>query len=149
MGYHMKKKSVSRIHKILNILQIVFILISSICIIVACLHIYFTGGNTPYSRDIVTKHFNYISIPIYITFAFIIIGIIFNMIFPCEKKDKEFYGKPVRKGQYDTNKRVVLIVRSSVLLIAVIFITYGFISGGAIAVLTKAVNICTECIGLG
>lgn len=35
-------------------------------------------------------------------------------------------------------------------LAAVVFLlVYGFVSGGALDVLTKAANICTECIGLG
>ncbi|MBQ8324841.1 MAG: thioredoxin [Clostridia bacterium] len=34
-------------------------------------------------------------------------------------------------------------------LIAVALIVLGRTSGGAADVLTKAINICTECIGLG
>lgn len=41
---------------------------------------------------------------------------------------------------------VVIIV---VIVIAVAAIVYGAFSGGTADVLTKAVNICTECIGLG
>lgn len=39
--------------------------------------------------------------------------------------------------------------RSVILVAAVIFIVYGIITGGTVDVLTKAINICTECIGLG
>lgn len=39
--------------------------------------------------------------------------------------------------------RVVLIVFGIAALI------YGFVAGGTVDVLTKAINICTECIGLG
>lgn len=45
--------------------------------------------------------------------------------------------------------RNVRILRYSVLAIAVFLVIYGFCTGGAMDVLTKAVNICTECIGLG
>ncbi len=41
------------------------------------------------------------------------------------------------------------IVRYGVLILAVAMIVYGYCSGGTAAVLTKAVNICTECVGLG
>lgn len=41
------------------------------------------------------------------------------------------------------------IVRYTLLLVGVVVLIYGFISGGTIDVLTKAINICTECIGLG
>ncbi|MBR6784589.1 MAG: thioredoxin [Clostridia bacterium] len=44
---------------------------------------------------------------------------------------------------------IVPALRFSVLLIALVLLIYGYILGGTADVLTKAVNICTECIGLG
>lgn len=41
------------------------------------------------------------------------------------------------------------IVRGAVFVIAVTFIIIGIFNGGAHDVLVKAINICTECIGLG
>lgn len=41
------------------------------------------------------------------------------------------------------------ILRYSLLGLAVSMLLWGFLSGGAADVLTKAINICTECIGLG
>ena len=40
-------------------------------------------------------------------------------------------------------------VRCAILLAAAALALFGFFSGGTADVLTKAVNICTECIGLG
>ncbi len=40
-------------------------------------------------------------------------------------------------------------LRWGILAAAVLLIVGGYIMGGAVDVLTKAVNICTECIGLG
>lgn len=40
-------------------------------------------------------------------------------------------------------------LRWVLLAVAVVFLVYGFIAGGTEDVLTKAVNICTECVGLG
>lgn len=48
-----------------------------------------------------------------------------------------------------TNCRAQNVVRWVVLGAAVILLVYGFIAGGTADVLTKAVNICTECVGLG
>jgi len=42
-----------------------------------------------------------------------------------------------------------LLLRYALLLVGAVFLVYGFATGGVIDVLTKAVNICTECIGLG
>lgn len=43
----------------------------------------------------------------------------------------------------------VLIARCVLVCAAVALLLYGFFAGGTADVLTKAVNICTECVGLG
>ena len=40
-------------------------------------------------------------------------------------------------------------IRGAVLLVALVFIVLGTVNGGMADVLSKAINICTECIGLG
>ena len=49
-------------------------------------------------------------------------------------------------GIYD---KTVNIVRFALLFIGVGILIYGYFAGGTADVLTKAINICTECIGLG
>lgn len=49
---------------------------------------------------------------------------------------------PVRSGRQQALRWVLLTVAVTVLV-------YGFFAGGTADVLTKAVNICTECVGLG
>ena len=39
--------------------------------------------------------------------------------------------------------------RNGILVAAIILVVYGFLNGGTVDVLAKAINICTECIGLG
>ena len=39
--------------------------------------------------------------------------------------------------------------RNGILVASIILIVYGFLCGGTVDVLAKAINICTECIGLG
>jgi hypothetical protein len=59
--------------------------------------------------------------------------------------------KPVagpRDGLTDSRKSVAA-PRLVLLAAAVLLLIWGFVSGGAADVLTKAINICTECIGLG
>lgn len=48
-----------------------------------------------------------------------------------------------------TGDKTMPALRLFLLVIAVSFIAFGFFTGGFRDVLTKAVNICTECIGLG
>lgn len=55
-----------------------------------------------------------------------------------------------KEEQYKPEKQnAVNIVRTVIIAVAVIIFVYGFASGGTADVLTKAINICTECIGLG
>lgn len=42
-----------------------------------------------------------------------------------------------------------LILRWIILAVAVVFLIWGYCIGGTADVLTKAINICTECVGLG
>ena len=48
-----------------------------------------------------------------------------------------------------SRSKLVFGIRIAVALVAIIFIVLGIINGGMADVLSKAVNICTECIGLG
>lgn len=43
----------------------------------------------------------------------------------------------------------VRVLRLALICVAVGILLYGFFAGGTVDVLTKAVNICTECVGLG
>ncbi len=47
------------------------------------------------------------------------------------------------------NKWVILGVRIAIAALAVAFIIWGALNGSARSVFIKAINICTECIGLG
>ena len=59
-------------------------------------------------------------------------------------------GKKVTEYQEDKRKKLAInIARGVIITIAVIFIIVGINNGGAKDVLRKAINICTECIGLG
>lgn len=51
--------------------------------------------------------------------------------------------------KFFSNKYTLLGIRSGVAAIAVTFIILGIFNEGAHDVLIKAINICTECIGLG
>ena len=44
---------------------------------------------------------------------------------------------------------ISLVVRLVILAVALVFIVLGILNGGMADVLSKAINICTECIGLG
>ena len=56
---------------------------------------------------------------------------------------------PLPKGSAGRKKTWVAVVRYAVLGLAVAILVYGLVNGGWQDVLTKAINICTECVGLG
>lgn len=56
---------------------------------------------------------------------------------------------PLRMGDSEKSTRRAARVRLALLLAALLFIVLGVVNGGAHDVLVKAINICTECIGLG
>lgn len=52
-------------------------------------------------------------------------------------------------GEIVSEEKRVSPYRNAILAAAIILIVYGLLNGGTIDVLAKAINICTECIGLG
>lgn len=66
------------------------------------------------------------------------------------KKAGSAGGKADIKTTDSKNRRnYTAIVRNVILAAAIVFLLYGYFSGGTEDVLTKAINICTECVGLG
>ena len=53
------------------------------------------------------------------------------------------------KQVVESSPRKIVIIKLSLILISAIIIVSAYFCGGAADVLTKAINICTECIGLG
>lgn len=68
---------------------------------------------------------------------------IIKAIIKTEGKKSENYTKVLNED------KKIMIIRLSIIVIAVVLIIHGIINGGAADVLQKAINICTECIGLG
>lgn len=58
-------------------------------------------------------------------------------------------GKAANEDTREKNDKGLLLVRVLVFAVAALFILLGVMNGGARDVLIKAINICTECVGLG
>ncbi len=137
-----------RIRRIYKILLCVSIVAAGICLITGCLYIYFTGEG--YSRQIITNTFAKINIPIYLCLIFVIGDIVWELIDSTEPKPKTIKQKTeISNGTPATSNKKIIITRLVILLTAIAILILGFFAGGYADVLTKAVNICTECIGLG
>jgi len=63
--------------------------------------------------------------------------------------EKKHISEAKQLEQQKNSDKKTVIFRNAFLCIGLFLLIYGFISGGTADVLTKAINICTECIGLG
>ncbi len=132
-----------------KILLSVSIIIAGISLICGCINIYLSGNG--YSRQIVSDTFSKICIPIYICLALIVGNFIIN-IFLKENKIKTKFYKPKNFNQNQPEKlsaKKLFAIKIILILIATVLLVFGALTGGFADVLTKAINICTECIGLG
>ena len=55
-------------------------------------------------------------------------------------------GGPVKTRQEPKHKNIIQAV---LIMAAIVLIILGILNGSAVDVLVKAINICTECVGLG
>lgn len=257
----MKKEKLQRLHFIYSILNGIVSVLAGVCLIAACLGIYYGGGDEPYSRQAVSEAFRPIAPAVYACLALVIGGLVLDAAVPSSQKrqkpeknhdfilrqlqakadlsagneelliqiekqrksrrlhrlirgiiiafssivfliyalDGSHYHQtqindsmiramwvllpcfavsfgygvfasfriassiqkeiallrqlPAAKGKSEFCRRnpdkAVSIARTAFLVLAVALTVYGFFTGGTMDVLTKAVNICTECIGLG
>ena len=58
-------------------------------------------------------------------------------------------GETVSQAKLNDRSKLLAISRWALVAVAVAILVYGFCTGGTADVLTKAKNICTECVGLG
>ena len=65
------------------------------------------------------------------------------------QKDNNFIEKTFATCEKNDNEAWLPYLQGALLVIGVALVVVGLLENGAAAVLTKAINICTECIGLG
>lgn len=137
-----------RIHFLYSVLLSVMLAITGICLCVACAGIYFSGKQ-PFTPESVAAAFRYISIPVYLCIALALGGLILDAVFPAESKKRS--GKKIDRATDAPSEtgHKLLYLRLAVLVVGIGLFAYGFLAGGTADVMTKAVNICTECVGLG
>ena len=132
-----------------KILLTVSIIVSGICLICGCAYIFFSGNG--YSREIVAKTFSKIALPIFICLILLLCSIIVELFNNKDKKKYKFY-KPENFKQNNEPKistKSLFIIKVIIISLGIVSLILGAVFGGFADVLTKAVNICTECIGLG
>lgn len=143
----MSEKNAGIIQKCVNIATAVFTVVSGACLIWACLNVY-RGGDGAYTRAAVAAALQKVTVPVCIWLVLVAAGWLCHLLLPGDGA-KRAVGKKgaMRKGKY--NRRAVLAVRISLAVIGLGLLITGAVTGGMADVLAKAINICTECVGLG
>lgn len=81
----MSSNKVKSIHFVYGIILSAVTILAGLCLIAACLHIYFAGAHI-YTRQIVAQHFSVIAVPVYLCLALVIGGFLLELALPREKK---------------------------------------------------------------
>lgn len=147
-GESMTTEYAHQLRKIYGIALSVIIVITGICLMAACICIYAGGGDDPYSREAVAAAFSGIAFPVYLCLGMIAVGFVLDFLLP-PPKSKATVRKKAAVSEVKPIPKKAMVIQWSVLCAAVVSLVYGFIAGGTADVLAKAVNICTECVGLG
>ena len=147
----MTKETMARLKRTYDILFSIVLVIAGLCFIAGVLCIYFSGDQ-PFSRESVAATFSQIAFPVYLCIAMTLINIIWEIIAPSDAVKPAPKKKPLNNEATEeelANEKRFHAWRNIIIVAAIIFIAAGLLNGGTIAVLAKAINICTECIGLG
>lgn len=137
-----------KIRLIYEWLTAALLFLTAAALIVGCVSIYLSGEK-PFSRDAVASVFSRIDLLVYATLIFVVGGFIIALFvdLPKKKAAKRTKNQSVlSSGAPSDRDRVITAV---IFALGAILLVLGLILGGAADVLAKAVNICTECIGLG
>ena len=81
----MLKNKTKIIHLIYGCILSALLIALGIALIVSCLDIYHSGPK-PYTPESIAAHFQKISLLVYVTVAFVVLGIVLNLVMPSEKK---------------------------------------------------------------
>jgi len=82
----MNKETIKRIRLIYSIAVGISAVIAGVCLIAACLGIYYAGGDEPYSRQIVAESFSQIAAPVYLCLVLVIGGFLLDFALPADNK---------------------------------------------------------------
>lgn len=169
----MSEKTKKRLTVIYGSVLSAAILLLGLLLILSCVGIYQSGEN-PFSRESIGEAFRAILIPVVLTLLLILGGFVLSIVLKPEQpklqstasdreslrrlmnrhsaKESESAASPLHRLTCTIRrheKRVLLWIRISLLLLGVLSVLLGILNGGAGDVVQKAIKICTECIGLG
>ena len=145
-------------HKKMKIALIISLVIYAICLIMVSLYL-FNPNHFIYDGNINAQIIAMlINIGPWLIIALIALSV-YTYYVNYQAKSGVTYAKAIMKScgkatisKYKKIRNEMLIInliRAAIIIIAVVFIIVGVVAGGPQRVYQKAINICTECIGLG
>ena len=148
------------VHKALKILQWIFTVATAGIVLLLCwqcLEIYLMGNRPEnihagvylspvYSAQIVSERLSMVSPFLAAYAALAVINVAAHL---CWGKAQRISGKVRPCPPRAEKEKTIKIARIAIFCLGVLFIVLGTVNGGSRDVLVKAINICTECIGLG
>ena len=151
------KASVLSHKKQRDIMNILAIAVSAICAVIALVYFFFIGdfSNENHNREIISA----LALVLPLTAVASAIHVLkLYIVEICAKEEYDLLRASVKKQGIPAIADVpgadnpfsrVNVTKCVILAVAVVFVLLGIFNGGVADVLSKAVKICTECIGLG
>ncbi len=157
-----------RILSAFRILSAIAVVVIAVLLCGQCLDIFFNGSSpqnfdasevqlvSMFRMEDVAARLKGIALPLIVCCLLIAVSTVLHWLFQMRTNDAP-RSKPNRRScackEYAeasaARSASIRIVQAILLLISVVLIVLGVMNGGLYDVLVKAINICTECIGLG
>lgn len=143
------QKQINDLRKKRKSLQLLCLAISAIC---AAVFLGYSFNRNLFYRETINETIikaMIVLIPCFAVAAVFMIFVSYKCIGLMEAEAELLKQCPEKDSEVTQVNSYAGIIRSILLILAVAILVYGIVSGGTADVLTKAKNICTECIGLG
>lgn len=149
----MSEKRTERLLKIARLIAAAAVIVCACALMAACIGIYRSGAH-PYSREAVAQAFAPIRPIVYVCVAICLAATLMHLFAPNDRafatrRSKNHSRRSQQPPAREPKRHAVHAVRLALLCVAIALVILGVVSGGIADVLAKAINICTECVGLG
>lgn len=149
----MSEKRTKQLLKAARILAGAAAIVCALALMAACIGIY-RSGEHPYSQAAVAQAFAPIRPIVYASVAICLGATLLHLIAPnatasAARRPKTHPRTSPQPSEQLQKRHTVPCVQVALLCLALALVLWGVARGGIADVLAKAINICTECVGLG
>ena len=176
----MNKLLPDRLRSALRIILSISVILAGICLMAACLGIYHSGGDHPFTRESVAAAFGPIALPCWLCIGLIVLSFLAELVFPSpagkvkptrqvamvldntqSKVDLNLCGEDLRtavSAERNKRRRLAIIGGALLAVCAIVFLSYGAnphnfhqsqINGSMVAAMYRFVPCCLVPYGYG